>query len=108
MSRNVIKRPRAKRELAEQASFIAQSNPDAAFRFLVAAEKTFRQLAEMPGMGRLWESSHRRLEGVRVRRIHGFEKWMVFYRPLERGVEILHVLHDARDIERILEEEGGL
>jgi plasmid stabilization system protein ParE len=26
---------------------------------------------------------------------------MVFYRPIENGVEIIRVLHGARDIERI-------
>jgi plasmid stabilization system protein ParE len=37
--------------------------------------------------------------------IHGFEKHLIFYRPLKDAVEIVRVLHASRDIRRIFEEE---
>ena len=32
---------------------------------------------------------------------------MVFYRPIADGIEVWHVLHDARDYEGILAEDVG-
>jgi hypothetical protein len=31
--------------------------------------------------------------------------FLVFYGPIPSGIEILHVIHGARDLERLLEEE---
>lgn len=42
--------------------------------------------------------------GIRQWRLPGFENYLIFYRPLDDGVEILRVLHGARDIQRIFEE----
>ena len=61
----------------------------------------------MPEMGR--QSSHPSptLRGVRVFRLSGFEKHLVYYLPLpgNGGIEILHVLHTARDLPALLEED---
>lgn len=40
----------------------------------------------------------------RVRRwpVKGFDNWLIFYRPKRDGVEILRVIHGARDIENLL------
>jgi len=75
-----------------------------AARFLVAAEATFERLAGMPGMGRPFLARRRRLAGVRVFPVRAFRKHLVFYRPLarERGVEVIRVLHAARDIGSVL------
>ena len=32
-------------------------------------------------------------------RVKGFEKYLVFYRPLKDGIVVLRVIHGARDIE---------
>ena len=31
--------------------------------------------------------------------IAGFDNYLIFYRPTERGVEIIRVIHGSRDIE---------
>jgi hypothetical protein len=38
-------------------------------------------------------------------RIKNFEKYLVFYVPLDRGVRILHVIHSAVDYNRVFEDE---
>lgn len=101
----VYKRAIVIRDLIEQATYIAQDNLDASDRFLAAAEETFKQLARMPAMGRLREFSHPKLAGIRQQSIKGFRKYLVFYRITESCVEILRVLHVARDIEANFEEE---
>jgi toxin ParE1/3/4 len=42
----------------------------------------------------------------RVRRwpVSGFERWLIFYLPRRDGVDIVRVLHGARDIERAIGE----
>jgi toxin ParE1/3/4 len=92
----------AEADLAEQAGFIAGDSIDAALRFLEAAEAAFARLASFPEIGRRRKFHHPDLAGVRSWPVPGFEKHLIFYRPAERGVEILRVLHSARDLDRIL------
>ena len=72
---------------------------------LQAAEEAFALLAGMPKMGRRWASQHERLKNVRVWRVKGFENWLIFYLAAPNGVEILRVLHGARDIEALMRDE---
>jgi toxin ParE1/3/4 len=51
MRRPIIRRNEAREDLVEHFVFIGQDSPDAAHRYLAAAEAAFEQLAEMPGMG---------------------------------------------------------
>lgn len=59
----------------------------------------------MPQRGKLIQSNNPELGNIRQQAVKGFKKYLVFYRPTDLGVEILRVIHGARDIEAILEEE---
>jgi toxin ParE1/3/4 len=100
-----IIQPQARTDLAEQSAFLAQDSLDVAVRFLDAAERAFADLAEMPGMGRAIDVLNPRLEGLRQWHIRGFERYQIYYRDTGGGIEVLRVLHGARDIQRILEED---
>jgi toxin ParE1/3/4 len=41
------------------------------------------------------------LTGMRSWPIRGFGNHLVFYRPTDDGIEILRVLHGARDLRRV-------
>ena len=101
----VVQRARALMDLDEIAEYIGQSNPKAALRFLDAFDDTMARLAAMPGLGSLYESSHASLRGVRILPVAGFKKYWIFYRPAKNRIEVLRVLHGARDIDAALEEE---
>ena len=88
-------------DLFDIAIFIAAGNPEAALRFLDAAEATFKQLAAMPGMGRFRQFKDSRLQNLRSWRIEGFENYLVFYIPTPLGIQILRVLHGAQDLEKL-------
>ena len=105
MSRRVEKTPRAKADLIDQFEFIGRENPDAAERFLDAAEAAFEELARMPKMGALREYLNPGLSGLRMWRIHGFKRRLIFYRPTKDGIEVVRVLHSSRDIAAVLEDE---
>jgi toxin ParE1/3/4 len=59
----------------------------------------------MPGIGELFKTRRRRLAGLRARRIEGFPNHVAYYRTVEGGVEIVRVLHGARNVEAALPED---
>jgi len=102
----VLTRPRAKQDLLDHFLYIGERNPVAAERFLKAAEDASLLLAKFPLMGQAWNSPSLRLAGVRSWAIPSFKNYRIFYRPIENGIEILHVFHAKRDIQKILDEEA--
>jgi toxin ParE1/3/4 len=56
----------------------------------------------MPGLGSLKFFRSRRLKGVRSWSVRGFRKILVLYRPIVDGIEVLGVVHGARDIKSLL------
>lgn len=98
-------RPQAQAEIDDHAEFIALDSPDAGRRFLAAIERTFEALLNLPHLGAAWVSRDPRLRGVRRHPVKDFRNHLVFYRPIEEGIEILHVFHGAQNIPRLLDEE---
>jgi len=91
-------------DLNEQATFIQRESPNAAIRFLAATEATFQRLAAMPELGRRQEFERNELADLRVWQVQGFENFLIFYRPVERGIEVLRVLHAARDVAAVFDD----
>jgi toxin ParE1/3/4 len=84
--------------------FIAQDDPDAATRVVEAAYETFKNLAETPGLGRPRKFRNPRLKAVRSWRVSGFDNYLIFYRAVPEGIQVLHVYHGARNIEPLFGE----
>jgi toxin ParE1/3/4 len=98
--------PAADVDLDHQADYLAsEASLDTALRFYDAARTTFDKIAQNPGIGQKRETLNPRLTGLRVWRVEGFEKHLIFYRPGDDGVEIVRVLHGARDIDSVLDED---
>jgi toxin ParE1/3/4 len=106
--RRIVTHERALRDLEDRSESIRQHNPRAALRFLDATESAFRQLAAFPGLGTRYDPEHPALAEVRFFPITRFKYDLIFYRPLTDGIEVLRVLHGARDIRRILAEGFGI
>jgi toxin ParE1/3/4 len=102
---NVTKRRQAERDLEECFVYIAEENIDAGVHFLVAAEESCEFLAKMPMIGSPRELRSKRLRNLRVWPVKGFEDYLIFYRPMDDGIEVLRVLHGRRDIEGIFSDE---
>jgi toxin ParE1/3/4 len=102
VSRRVVVRPLAKDDIDEQARHIALDSVSAALRFLDAAESAIDGLGAMSEIGRRRSFLHPALTDVRSWPVPGFEKHVIFYRCSEGVVDVLRVLHAARDLERIL------
>ncbi|MEH2090190.1 type II toxin-antitoxin system RelE/ParE family toxin [Nostoc sp.] len=101
----IKKRPQVIRDLIDLATYIAQDNLDVSDRFLTAAEATFKQLAKTPAIGKQCQFIHPNLAEIRQVSIKGFQKYLIFYRITESAIDILRVIHGARDIELIFDED---
>jgi toxin ParE1/3/4 len=95
----VVKRPRALADLAEIWAYIGEGSPDHADAFAERINDTFRALADYPKMGRARNELGEHVRSFVVGR------YVIFYLPLANGIEVVRVIHGARDIEAIFEEE---
>jgi toxin ParE1/3/4 len=82
-------------DLREIGLRIAEDNPDAADSFFTAAKESFELLRRHPRVGRLRSFS---LPGVRSWVIPDFQDYLIFYLPTGTEVQILAVMHGARDL----------
>lgn len=58
----------------------------------------------MPYVGAVYPSDNPALFGLRRWPIKGFEKYWIFYLVFEDAIDIVRIVHSARDLERVLEE----
>ncbi len=103
--RRIIKLPAAKRDLITAADFIAESSMNASDRFLRATENAFKRLAEVPGLGVARDYDNPLYAGMQMWFVPNFRKYLIFYRATDDCIEIIRVLHGARDIQSIFAPE---
>lgn len=109
MSAVVRKLPLARRDLVDIFYYYARKGTlTTARRFLKQAEATFQRLAGMPGLGTRYEPHEPIYTSVRFFPVSRFRTYVIFYRPIAGGIEVLRVLHGARDIAGILAEDFGV
>lgn len=105
--KRIFRRARATEHVLEQADYLArEANLDTAFRFLDALELAFKKLLEHPRIGPARPMLHPRLADIRSWLVPGFEDHIIFYRTHEEGIEIVDVLHGARDLEQLFDEDS--
>lgn len=92
-------RPQADRDTDAAADYLAvQANLDVAIQFLAAVEIAYRRIAEHPQAGSSVRALGDRLSRLRYRSIPGFEQYLVFYVPESASIDVVRVLHGARDL----------
>ncbi len=93
------KAPSADIDLLEIWSYISQDSFDAADQFLDQLEQQFDLLASSPLIGK------KRDELIPGLRSLTYKNYLIFYRTRNGNVEIIRVLHGARDIEKLFKDE---
>lgn len=96
--------PAADTDIDEAAAYIASDSLDQALRLYDSVDATFRLLREHPERWPVYKLDHPRLQGVRRCWVAGFPNFLVFYRMEGSVVEVIRVLHGARDIPAMLRE----
>lgn len=99
MSRYVIN-VLASQDLNEIADYFAENNIEAGERFFQAFNHKCQQLVAFPNSGKSYESIRPGLRGL------SFERYIIFYRILEDGIEILRVISGRRDFPSMFEESN--
>ena len=92
---NVIVRLPARIDIAEIWEYIADDSETQADTFVDRMDTKFKLLADQPDLGRQREDLATRL------RSFPFERYIIFYRAIKDGIEVLRVLHSARDVETL-------
>ena len=86
----------AAKDLWENAEYIAQDKPDAAYRWVEAIEDTCACLARNPEMG-----ERRDIRNLGHCRSFTCGKYVIFFRRVSDGVEIIRVVRGDRDLENL-------
>ena len=89
----IVLQPRAKADLVEIWEFIADDSDAHADAFIDLIDQKFQLLAQQPGIGR------RRAELADGLRSFPVGRYVIFYLTVSGGVQIVRVLHGARDLE---------
>lgn len=88
----------AVKDLEEIHDFIAEDNPKIALSFINSIEGKCETLASSPEIGRKRDNLAPEL------RSFPYRSYVIFYRHKKSVIEIIRILHGARDIEAIFAE----
>jgi toxin ParE1/3/4 len=100
-TRRVRRRVAARLDIMDIVRHIGAANPTAAARFTKAVRETEELLLASPGIGTLRDCADPALAGMRWHSVRGFRRYLVFYLPRSDGIEVVRVLHGARDLEAL-------
>ncbi|HEX6860639.1 MAG TPA: type II toxin-antitoxin system RelE/ParE family toxin [Caulobacteraceae bacterium] len=89
---HVTRTPEAKRDAISIWLWVADDNPKAADRLLKRFGDVAALLADNPGMGRAREDL---APGLRTFPVG---EYLIFYRAIKGGIDIVRLLHGRRDI----------
>src|SRR5690349_8190450 len=106
MNRQVIFLPMAEADLDQQyAWYLIETSGEVAERFLIAVDATASLLLEHPEIGAQRDYLNPRLHTLRMLPVRDFERHLVFYQPHEHGIDVVRVLHSARNVEEMMRDE---
>ncbi|MBM3943296.1 MAG: type II toxin-antitoxin system RelE/ParE family toxin [SAR202 cluster bacterium] len=89
----------ASADLIQIHDYIAQDSPVNALRFIERLERQCYHLADHPELGRLRPEFGLNIRTFLVPRT----RYILFYRAVEDGVQILHVRQGSRDLRRLFQ-----
>ena len=99
----IVVRPAARNDQLDIAEYYdAEGGEALGDRFIRQCDAGFERLSQFPESGSLVRSTHPKLEGCRFSLVPVFDKILIFYKVLPDRVEIVRILHGARNIEEAL------
>ncbi len=88
----------ATRDLNDIADYFAEDNLEAGERFFRAFNRKCQQLVNFPNSGKSYATIRPDLRGLSL------EGYVIFYRILDDGIEILRIVSRCRDFPALFEE----
>jgi toxin ParE1/3/4 len=103
----IIIRPRVAADVDDLSFRIGLRNERAGDGFIVAVRNAENDLRRFPRLGRPFPARDKRLRELRTCTVPGYRRYVIVYRVVERRVEILRVMHGARDLRALRFDESG-
>lgn len=104
MPERLEQHPLVREDLIDIHQHIASDNFEAADRVIEAIRSLFRRLKYHPLCGTGYP--HPDVQDLRKALVPEFRNYIVFYRHLPGVVRVLHVLHAARDLPRVMKDDA--
>lgn len=92
-------------DILEIYDFIALDNYKAAEKVVSAIEIGVFEISRTPDVGPPYETAVPHLQSLRMYPVPGFQDYLIFYQHNEVHIEILYVVHGARDLHEIFDED---
>ncbi len=93
----------ARRDVNEHTAYLDDREPAAAERFLAELEAVFDRLTTFPSFGQLWPTTNPAQADLR-RAFLPTLPFSIFYRATTATIEVVRVLHHARDFPPLLDD----
>jgi toxin ParE1/3/4 len=104
MNFEIRKKPQVERDIEECFVYIGEDNIDIAFSFLIAVEESIEEISRNPLIGTTREFINLKNLNLRMLLVKNFSKYQIYYVVNAETIEIIRVLHGARDLENIFGE----
>jgi plasmid stabilization system protein ParE len=88
-------------DITGHSSHIAESNLDAALRFLDAIEATVELLCQFPESGGTAPTARPEAEGLRAKLVNGFGSYVVLYFITAETIDIARVIRGGQELDMI-------
>jgi toxin ParE1/3/4 len=94
----VILTPQAREDIKQIATYINEDSPQSSMALRQTLENIYELLLELPEIGTARNFHNPEMKGLRMWPVRGFDKYLIFYRSTPEGLEIVRVVHGARDL----------
>jgi len=98
-------RPQAASDIDDIADYLEQQRRGTGHKFLQELAATFGLLEQMPGLGGFFPLAAPSLAGLREFPVSRFPRYVIFYLPIQGGIDVVRVLHAAQNVATVLEGE---
>jgi len=102
-----IRRLQFRIDLISIATELAEVDEELSFRFIDRVNEAVSLIERLPGIGEPSRISNPLWKGVRRHFIKRFRKYVLYYRELDEGIELLRLVHGRRNPNEILGEDDN-
>jgi len=93
--------PEARQDVDEIGYYLGERNFSAARRFARSVNATIQMLLRSPELGERWQFDP--TGQMRYRTVIDFKNYLIFYRRVDDVLEIVRILHGARDYDKLFD-----
>jgi toxin ParE1/3/4 len=97
MNYRLVPSAEADNDVFDIACYLADQREGLGFRFYECVDATYQQITDNPQWKGVGPFQHPEAQNIRICPVQQFKNYLIFYRIESDRIEILRVLHGARD-----------